>query len=153
DLIARLARLSGVTSVKVEAPPTLPKMLEVASAMEQAPITMMGGQNAQFFLDALACGAAGTMPACEFTDLLTEIYRAWTSGDHGTAREQFAALLPLIVWGLQSGPAWAIHKEVLVHRGIIDSATVRAPARTLHPSMRTLLTDLLRPLPFAPVRR
>lgn len=152
ELIADLAQLPAVTSVKVEAPPTLVKMLDVQRAMVAAPITIMGGQNAQFFLDELACGAAGSMPAAEFTDLLTEIYASWRAGDRADARERFARLLPLIVWGLQSGPAWAIHKEVLVARGIISSATVRSPARTLHPQLRTLLEEVLSALPFAPVR-
>ncbi|WP_159621305.1 dihydrodipicolinate synthase family protein [Ruania rhizosphaerae] len=152
ELIADLAQLPAITSVKVEASPTLPKLLDVQRAMPVEPITVMGGQNAQFFLDELACGAAGTMPACEFTDLLVEIYRAWTQGERARARSHFALLLPLIVWGLQSGPAWAIHKEVLLERGIISAATVRAPARTLHPQMRTLLHEILAPLPLTPVR-
>src|SRR5690606_390026 len=116
----------GVDSVKVEAPPTVPKMCAVADALAGRSLAVLGGQNAQFVLDELACGAVGTMPACEFTDLLAPILRAWRSDDRVRARSDFERLLPLIVWGLQSGTAWAVHKEVLVRRGIIASATVRA---------------------------
>ncbi|CAM3601771.1 dihydrodipicolinate synthase family protein [Occultella aeris] len=150
ELIVALSDIDGVDSVKVEAPPTLPKMCAVATALGDRPMAMLGGQNAQFVLDEYACGAVGTMPACEFTDLLAATLAAWNSGDRAGARESFARLLPLIVWGLQSGPAWAIHKEVLVRRGIIESAAVRAPAQPIPARMVELLTEVLAPLPLTP---
>ena len=67
----------------------------------------------------------------------------WAAGETARARDGFARLLPLIVFGLQPGPAWAVHKEVLVARGIIDDATVRAPARQLDPRARTGLREIL----------
>lgn len=151
ELIAGLADLDGVDSVKVEVPPTVPKMCAVNEALRGRPLTVLGGQNAQFVLDEYACGAAGTMPACEFSDLLAPVLADWAAGARAEARAAFARLLPLIVWGLQSGPAWAIHKEVLVRRGIIATATVRAPAQPLPARMHHLLEEILAPLPLAPV--
>ena len=150
-LIADLAGLDGVDSVKIEAAPTVPKLCAVADQLGTRTLTILGGQNAQFVLDEYACGAVGTMPACEFTDLLAPILAQWHAGAVEQARAAFALLLPLIVWGLQSGPAWAIHKEVLVRRGIIDSAAVRAPAQPLPERMRGLLEEILAPLPLAPI--
>lgn len=150
-IIADLADLPGVDSVKVEVPPTVPKMCAVLESLAGRSLDILGGQNSQFVLDELAVGAVGTMPACEFTDLLAPVLRRWGSGDTAGARTEFQQLLPLIVWGLQSGPAWAIHKEVLVRRGIIASATVRAPAQALPERMRSLLEEILAPLPLAPV--
>ncbi|BBG05195.1 MULTISPECIES: dihydrodipicolinate synthase family protein [Pseudonocardia] len=143
ELIARLADLPGVTSVKVEAPPTAPKVAAVREAVADRDFAVLGGQNAQFCLDEYAGGAVGTMPACEFTDLLRPVLDDWTAGETARARDGFARLLPLIVFGLQPGPAWAVHKEVLVARGIIDDATVRAPARPLAPRARTGLREIL----------
>lgn len=145
-LIAELATLPGVRSVKVEAPPTVPKMCELKVLLEGTGMAILGGQNAQFLLDELACGAVATMPACELTDLLVPIVAAHHADDGARARLDFERLLPLIVWGLQSGYAWSIHKEVLVHRGIIADATVRPPARDTPPRMRELLHQLLAPL-------
>lgn len=150
-LLAQLADLDGVDSVKVEVPPTVPKMCALAEALQGRTLSVLGGQNAQFVLDELAVGAVGTMPACEFTDLLVPVLRTWKSGDRAGARAAFERLLPLIVWGLQSGPAWAIHKEVLVRRGIIEAAAVRAPAQPVPERMRSLLEEILAPLPLAPV--
>jgi 4-hydroxy-tetrahydrodipicolinate synthase len=148
-LIVELAKLPGVTSVKVEAPPTAPKVAAVVDAVGDPEFAVLGGQNAQFCLAEYAGGGVGTMPACEFPDLLAPVL---ADRRHADARAAFTRLLPLILCGLQPGIAWAIHKEVLVRRGIIAHSTVRAPAGT--PSRATLaeldavLADLA--LPPAP---
>lgn len=138
-LIVELAKLPGVTSVKVEAPPTAPKVAAVVDAVADPQFAVLGGQNAQYCLAEYAGGGVGTMPACEFPDLLAPVLADWHAGRQSDARAGFARLLPLILCGLQQGVAWAIHKEVLVRRGLIAHATVRAPAAT--PS-RTTLADL-----------
>jgi len=152
SLIVELAKLPGVTSVKVEAPPTAPKVAAVVDAVADQEFAVLGGQNAQFCLAEYAGGAVGTMPACEFPDLLAPILADWRGAG---ARAAFTRLLPLVLCGLQQGIAWAIHKEVLVRRGIIEHATVRSPAGT--PSRAALaeldavLADLaLPPAPGVP---
>ncbi|NIK61592.1 dihydrodipicolinate synthase family protein [Kribbella shirazensis] len=141
--IAELAALPGVTSVKVEAPPTAPKVAAVVDRITTSGFVVLGGQNAQFLLDELAAGAVGTMPACEIPDLLAPVLDDWRAGRYDDARARFDLLLPLLVHGLQPGIAWAVHKEVLVARGLIDHATVRLPARALDARARTGLTAIL----------
>lgn len=126
-LIAELAKLDGVDAVKVEAQPTPPKVGAVVAATPPDFLTL-GGLNALFVLEEYGRGAAGTMPACEFTDLLRGALDYWQAGEPGPARAAFTSILPLIRFGLQPGIAWSVHKHVLVGRGIIDSATVRPPA-------------------------
>lgn len=138
-LIVELAKLPGITSVKVEAPPTAPKVAAVVDAVASPDFAVLGGQNAQYCLAEYTGGGVGTMPACEFPDLLAPVLADWHAGRHADARAGFARLLPLILCGLQQGVAWAVHKEVLVRRGIIDHATVRAPATT---PGRATLADL-----------
>ena len=148
SLIVELSKLDGVTSVKVEAPPTVPKVGAVADAVadEDDGFAVLGGQNAQFVLDEYARGSVGTMPACEFPDLLAPILASWNAGERAEARSAFSRLLPLVVHGLQQGIAWAVHKEVLVRRGIIEHAAVRLPAKPLDAGGRALLDDILTPL-------
>lgn len=145
-LVVDLSKLDGVTSVKVEAPPTAPKMGAIVDALIDDTFAVLGGQNAQFCLEEYARGAVGTMPACEFPDLLGVVLKAWARGDHLWARAEFARLLPLIVLGLQPGIAWAVHKHVLARRGLIDDTYVRAPARPLDQasigSLQSVLDDL-----------
>lgn len=131
SLIVELSKLPGITSVKVESPPTVPKVGAVVDALGDQQFGVLGGQNAQFVLDEYARGAIGTMPACEFPDVLAPILADWNAGRRSQARAAFARLLPLIVHGLQPGIAWAVHKEVLVRRGVIDHAVVRSPAKPL----------------------
>ncbi|MGP3956837.1 dihydrodipicolinate synthase family protein [Nonomuraea sp. 3N208] len=142
SLIVELSKLDGVTSVKVEAPPTAPKVGAVAAKVASS-FAVFGGQNALFCLEEYARGAIGTMPACEFTDLLAPILHDWRSHD---AAVSFTRLLPLIRFGMQPGIAWAVHKEVLVRRGLIDSATVRLPAKPLDADSRDALDRVLRVL-------
>ena len=129
SLIVELSKLDGVDSVKVETQPTAPKVGAVVDATA-ADFLVLGGQNALFVLEEYARGAVGTMPACEFPDLLAPVLAAAPA----IARRPFNRLLPLIRFGLQPGIAWSIHKHVLVRRGIIASATVRSPAADADPA-------------------
>ncbi|MEV1145876.1 dihydrodipicolinate synthase family protein [Micromonospora sp. NPDC049799] len=144
-LIAELSKLTGVTSVKVETQPTAPKLGAVVAAV--APdCLVLGGQNALFLLEEYARGAAGTMPACEFPDLLRTVLDA---PDPVAARAAFNRALPLIRFGLQPGIAWSIHKHVLVRRGVIDTATVRPPAVDADPATLATLDAILADLDLA----
>lgn len=148
DLLVELSKLAGVTSVKVEAPPTAPKVGQVADAVE-AGFGVFGGQNALFVLEEYSRGAIGTMPACEFADLLAPALAAYGAGRSTQARTAVGRLQPLIRFGLQGPIAWAVHKHVLVRRGIIETAVVRSPAAPLDPAsardLDTILDDLRMP--------
>lgn len=144
-LIAELSKLDGVDSVKVEAQPPAPKLGAVVEAVS-ADFAVLGGQNALFVLEEYARGAVGTMPACEFPDLLRPVLDSWRAGDRAAARAAFNRLLPLIRFGLQPGIAWSIHKHVLVRRGIISSVTVRPPAADADQGTLAALDDILRDL-------
>lgn len=141
-LIVELSKLDGVDSVKVETQPTTPKVGAVVDAVA-GDFSVLGGQNALFLLEEYARGAVGTMPACEFVDLLAPVLAAWHADDRATARTGFNRLLPLVRFGLQPGIAWSIHKHVLVRRGIIASGAVRPPASDADPGTLAALADIL----------
>ena len=88
-LTAEIGKVPGVDYVKIEAAPTAPKVSAVAAATAGGKLRVFGGQNAQFLLDELDRGAVGTMPACEFTDLLAEVVTAWNAGNHDEAEVRF----------------------------------------------------------------
>ncbi|MGP4033652.1 dihydrodipicolinate synthase family protein [Pseudarthrobacter sp. 1C304] len=142
-IIAELSRIPGVESAKVEAPPTVPKIDLVLSAVTDPEFSVVGGLNSQFVLEEYARGAVGTMPACEFSDVLQPVLRDWTAGRAAEARQGFQRLLPLILFGLQPGLAWAVHKEVLVARGLIENPFVRYPASPIDDRTRASLADIL----------
>jgi 2-keto-3-deoxy-L-arabinonate dehydratase len=149
SLIAELSKIDGVDSVKVETQPTTPKVGAVRAATA-ADFVVLGGQNALFVLEEYARGAEGTMPACEFPDLLAPVLRQWGAGETAAARGSFARLLPLIRFGLQPGIAWSIHKHVLVRRELITSAAVRPPAVDADAATLAWLDDILDDLGLRP---
>ncbi|HVV14690.1 dihydrodipicolinate synthase family protein [Amycolatopsis sp.] len=136
--VASLAGVEGITSIKVEAPPT---PVKVAAVREH--LTVLGGQNAQALIEEYDNGAVGTMPACEFSDLLRPVLDDLAAGRRAEARAASTRLLPLIHLGVRPGQAWAVHKEVLLRRGIIASAKVRLPARPLEPVTEKALSEIL----------
>ncbi|MHC9043825.1 dihydrodipicolinate synthase family protein [Microbacterium saperdae] len=150
-LIAELAVLDGVDSVKVESPPTAPKVGAVVDAITDPAFAVLGGQNAQFCLEEYARGAVGTMPACEFPDLLGPVLADFVAGRVDDARAAFRRMLPLVLIGLQGGIAWAVHKEILVARGIIEHATVRYPAAGLDAGSRAAVHVVLDELALPPL--
>ncbi|GAB5898773.1 dihydrodipicolinate synthase family protein [Mycolicibacterium mageritense] len=152
EQIVKLATVPEIASVKVEAPPTPVKIADVAAAAP-ADFAVLGGQNAQDLIEEYDNGAVGTMPACEFSDHLRVILDDLAAGRRADARAGFARLQPLIRLGVRPGQAWAVHKEVLLRRGIINSARVRLPARPLDSVTRTALDEVLAELTMFPQKR
>ncbi len=152
EQIVKLATVPEIASVKVEAPPTPVKIADVAAGAP-ADFAVLGGQNAQDLIEEYDNGAVGTMPACEFSDHLRVILDDLAAGRRADARAGFARLQPLIRLGVRPGQAWAVHKEVLLRRGIINSARVRLPARPLDSVTRTALDEVLAELTMFPQKR
>ncbi|MFG3257225.1 dihydrodipicolinate synthase family protein [Streptomyces sp. NPDC048172] len=142
EQIAALAAEPRITSVKIEVPAP-PAKIETVVGRTGGDFAVLGGQNAQYLLDEHAVGAVGTMPACEFSDVLREVLDALDEGERARARARYRALQPLIHLGVRAGQAWAVHKEVLVRRGIIASAAVRLPAAPLDAVTRRALDEVL----------
>ncbi|MFF9430586.1 dihydrodipicolinate synthase family protein [Streptomyces sp. NPDC014746] len=147
--IGVLAGVPGITSVKVEAPPTPVKMAAVTAAAGPG-LAVLGGLNAAALCEEYDNGSVGTMPACEFTDLLRPVFDDLAAGRRAAARASFTRLLPLIHLGMRPGQAWAVHKEVLRRRGVIASAAVRLPAQELDPLTSRALDEVLADLELAP---
>jgi 2-keto-3-deoxy-L-arabinonate dehydratase len=131
DLLARMGReIEQVKLVKVEAPPTSPKVSKLR-ALAGDSLVLFGGLNGHFLLEELARGAVGTMPGCDMTDAFVAVWDAWTAGDQAAARDRFRRMLPLIRYELQPGYGVAVMKQNLFDAGIIASPRVRHPTRTL----------------------
>lgn len=129
--MARLAReCRRVRYVKVEAPPTAPKVTEVREAAGDA-LVIFGGLNGNFLLEELGRGARGAMPG---SDLIPAFVRIWDLHEAGRAREaraEFNRALPLIRFELQPGLGVSAMKQNLRELGVIRHATVRPPTRAL----------------------
>ena len=87
---------------------------------------IFSGSAGRNLLDELSHGAAGTMPACQFTDVSVQIYNLATQGNIPEARGIFEKLLPMI--NLEEIYGLPFMKEVLVRRGVFTTAKLRGVA-------------------------
>jgi 2-keto-3-deoxy-L-arabinonate dehydratase len=130
-LLARMSNeLEHVRYVKVEAPPTAPKITELLQAAKEN-ITLFGGLNGNFLIEELDRGAVGTMPGSDLCAPFGRVWSAYQSGDRAKARMEFQKMLPLIRYEIQPGLGVSVMKLNLKARGIIGCAAVRPPTKTI----------------------
>lgn len=137
ELLASL----GEVVVKLEDPPTGPKVAALRAAAPSVPI--LSGLGGVALLQELEAGADGTMTGFSFPEDLVEIVQAHAAGDLTRARRAYESALPLMVFEAQPGAGPALRKEILRRRGAIASATVRSPAPAVDAVTLSALDALL----------
>ncbi len=141
-LLARMAReIENVRYVKVEAPPTAPKISALKKLAGDS-LTLFGGLNCQFFIEEHLRGARGQMPGSDRTRDLVKIWNLLEAGSVDDAWQLFMRNLPLLRFQLQPGLGVSAQKHSLVHAGIIESARVRHPTASLEPESVAELNHL-----------
>ena len=126
EFVAKLVReIKNVKYVKEELPPEPHSITAVLKVCESDVKGVFGGSGGRWLIEELERGAVGTMPGCVYTDILSEVYNRFTSGDKEGARELFRDYLMLINTTAGGG------KEVLVLRGIIRASYSRGPHTAL----------------------
>ena len=127
-LLTRMAReIEWVRSVKVEAPPTSPKI----SALASTKLTLFGGLNGNFLIEEWERGAVGTMPSSDITWVYVRVLELLEQGNKAEAWQLFSKALPLIRYELQPGLGVSAAKHNLVTAGVIASARVRHPTSSI----------------------
>jgi 4-hydroxy-tetrahydrodipicolinate synthase len=133
--LARLvAELSGAEALKLEEPPTLPKITRLRALLPRR-LAIFGGLGGVYFFEELSRGADGAMTGFPYPEALRDIHAHFEAGRRQDARALFYRWLPLIRYesqpGAVPGTSIAIRKEILRRRGWIGSAYVRPPATAL----------------------
>lgn len=121
-LLACLAE-SGARTVKLEDPPTPPKIGRLLAA--DPGLAVFGGLGGAAALWELDRGACGTMTGFAFPEILRGVRVAHGRGDRLEAGRLFDRYLPLIAYEAQPVVGLAIRKEVLRRRGALDHAGTR----------------------------
>ncbi|MTI17651.1 dihydrodipicolinate synthase family protein [Rhodobacteraceae bacterium RKSG542] len=137
-----------VKYVKAEQPPTTLKISQLAAVLDGSAV-QFGGLNAGYLFEELERGVIGTMPACEFPEVINAILNAYFAGDKATAREHFYKYLPFMRYGVQPGIGVSIHKEVLHRAGIFTTNHVRSPGKMIDQTTRDEMFAMLDELPLA----
>lgn len=128
-LLIRMAKEIGhVRYVKVEAPPTAPKVSAVVSG--GGPV-VFGGLNCQFMIEEIQRGARGMMPGSDLIPELVEVWDHLASNENEAAWNVFSRILPLLRFELQPGMGVSAMKHNLATAGVIKSARVRHPTASL----------------------
>lgn len=130
-LLARMAReIEHVTSVKVEAPPTAPKIAALKAAAG-AKLALFGGLNGNFLIEECERGAVGTMPSSDMTWVYVRVMKMLEEGKQAEAWRLFSIAMPLIRYELQPGLGVSAAKHNLVSEGVLATARVRHPTSSI----------------------
>ena len=133
-LLARMAReIEHVDYAKIEAPPTAPKITRTLEAAGDT-LALLGGLNGQFMIEEWQRGSRGIMPGSDLVSDFCSIWSALENGELDAAWSAFQRALPLIRYELQPGLGVSAMKHNLVHAGVLESAMVRHPTRSLDES-------------------
>ena len=143
-LLARIAReVPRARTIKLEDPPTPPKITRILEQCAEVPVRIFGGLGGVFLLEELLAGAAGAMTGFAYPEALVEIVARYRSEDVAGAAESFYKLVPLMRFEFQEGIGMAIRKELLRRRGALADARVRPPGGALDAATLAALERLL----------
>lgn len=129
ELLVSIARQANVpVSVKVEAPPSAPKI----RALVSSEVGAIGGYGALHLLEDLDAGVSGVMPGCALPGLYRDLMDEFQDGGFERAFGRFSQVLPLLAFQMSSLDLFvAVQKRLLYEIGILSSARLRRPAH--HP--------------------
>ncbi|MGB0631495.1 MAG: dihydrodipicolinate synthase family protein [Alphaproteobacteria bacterium] len=146
-LLNRLfADLPSLKVLKHEDWPGLRKVTQFRAAEaagERRRVSVLVGNGGLFLPQELSRGVDGAMTGFAFPEMLARVCNLHAAGDAEAAEDIFDAYLPLVRYEQQIGIGLAIRKETLRRRGVIASATTRAPGPSLDQDDHAELTRLL----------
>ena len=121
----------GLRYIKAEGTPQGPAISETLRLCGDR-LGVFCGWGGLSLLDALERGAAGNMPAPNFTRFFADVQRLWEVGNREGAEQLFDRGVPFVMWTMQSIDHSVSAAKVELHRrGVIASARLRQPALTL----------------------
>jgi 4-hydroxy-tetrahydrodipicolinate synthase len=123
DLVADIANsVPGADWIKEE---TIPSGHAISLELELCTDKLrgiMGGLAGRHLIDEYRRGVAGTMPACESTDLHAAVWSLLEAGDEKEARAVFHRVLPLLNYEAVTSGAY---KTTLHWRGVLETDYMR----------------------------
>ncbi len=107
-------------------------------------IAILTGNNGVYLPQELERGIDGPMSGFSYPEMLSGVYRLYTSGDVEGAHDLFDRYLPLLNYENQGQWGVAVRKEVLKRRGAIRHAVMRVPGPRLTPTDLAEIDRLVR---------
>lgn len=118
-----------VRFIKVEDAPVVDKVARMVDTVGDA-LTVFGGAGGSYFIEEMRRGSQGTMPFCSQPEAFVQVWDLFQAGDEEAARSAFNHIILPVNRLVDQGRGiyYAVHKRLLVQRGVIRSAKVRDPA-------------------------
>jgi 4-hydroxy-tetrahydrodipicolinate synthase len=117
--------------LKLEEPMMAAKAIRVREATADG-VKVLEGWGGMYLLDLAPAGIAGVVPGLGPMDLIDRVFRLAKAGQREQACPAFEAVLPQIVYSLQSLELYHhAEKRLLQARGVLDTVVVRRPRVTL----------------------
>lgn len=141
-LLARLAQeVEGVAAFKVEGQPVTQRLSAVRDLVGDArPLYSAAGTS---FVQELERGSSGMMTGYPYPEVIVETLAMFHDGDAAGANALWDRLMPLTAMDARPGTMWAVRKEILRQRGLIQHATVRDPAPEIDAATRDEIGQLI----------
>ena len=129
--VACAERHENLCYIKVETPPTIPRMGETQKLAEGTGLILFGGAGGAFAVEEFKRGSVGTMPGSTLPDMFVRVWDAFQAGDEDTANDEMrrhSALFGMLAQG-QGFANW-IYKHIMVRRGVFSPGSdfARHPA-------------------------
>ncbi len=130
ECISEIVRsVDQVAYVKEETLPTGPAISYILASGGGQLDGVIGGGGGRYIIDEYSRGACAAMPAIELADMHIALDAAWRAGNRGQARKIYMRTLPLLT--LQAVYRMRLTKHVMMRRGVLENAVVRAPTPDL----------------------
>ncbi len=128
-------RHENLCYIKVETPPTIPRMLEAQQLVSDGTnLILFGGMGGSFLIEELRRGSVGTMPGSTLPDKFVEVWDLWQAGDEAGAVKEFdrySSIIRSLAQGL--GLANWIYKHIMWRRGVFSKEAIYARGPSLRP--------------------
>jgi 4-hydroxy-tetrahydrodipicolinate synthase len=127
-------RHENLCYIKVETPPTVPRMAETHRLAKGTGLILFGGAGGGFVLEEFRRGSVGTMPGSTLPDMFVRVWDMWQMGDEAGAEAElsrYAAIIRTLAQG--QGLANWIYKYIMARRGVFDAGSVYARRPGLKP--------------------
>ena len=127
-------RHENLCYIKVETPPTVPRMADTQRLAEGTGLILFGGAGGAFVLEEFRRGSVGTMPGSTLPDMFVRVWDKWQAGDESGAEAEFSKYSTIIRTLAQGqGLANWIYKHIMVRRGVFAASSAYARRPSLKP--------------------
>jgi 4-hydroxy-tetrahydrodipicolinate synthase len=117
-------RHENLCYIKVETPPTIPRMGETQRLAEGTRLALFGGAGGAFAVEEFKRGSVGTMPGSTLPDMFVRVWDHFQAGDEDAANAEMRRHAPLIgILAQGQGFANWIYKYIMVRRGIFSEGS------------------------------